>query len=771
MSSLHWALPVNQPTETVFSPAFPSIDASLAGTCGGLLGIRPLLQLPASRRLSLEDKSTEAQVIRKSVSFSLRARGPGAGYNSASPVQQSPPSQRPDDHPEQLNSSGGGLGEVNEDVVRRLFRAVQGHANSPEPQPKAYPGWVPQPQQDKPKTASAEPLPAQNPTPAVNSIPALDPTQSNGINLTCKGPGPLLRRRDEAGPVSPQLEGRNLARMRPAISCASSVWYPLTPCPSGGAGFAAADMDNEGCASIRGGEVHSHFSTSAGPRHPLAIRQQQQPTGPQHEERHGTRSQQHLRTHVTGAELPLPASANTSAVQRPASAAASWDRRQVMPTQAASKRPSPSAMPAPASSAPVWGFVKPSSAGIRLEPPIEKPRPCVTRTFPMAARATSALPMMTETAVGITAAATVERSPVMSHRPTQSPAANSNACPTSIGGSQDATFEQVHMLLASLNLPGIKAGLALGSDSPQCVGLISEAHEHQSGDLAITNTFMDRVTELTPSGMAIQHPPGHGGQREVWAGSPTANGRAAEDIGSMSGESRHLEAVVRSVDVPRGHQPPMEDARIGVSQGPKMDNSRWPFDRMLAARGSLGGEWFIEALRPACCAWLQSVARIAGQQRYAELHDMRKLIQQIQEARLERRHVEAYLMGNRLGIPRARLARLHELAVASGASPAVTSTLLSQLEDRLRLKLGLKALRQNAVVRTRLLELLQSRHETGGPLAVAALQCWRRAAAGRLIMRGRVDTMITTRRRLNARRVLSAWRATAHRSGELRQLE
>ncbi|GIL45528.1 hypothetical protein Vafri_2739 [Volvox africanus] len=38
-------------------------------------------------------------------------------------------------------------------------------------------------------------------------------------------------------------------------------------------------------------------------------------------------------------------------------------------------------------------------------------------------------------------------------------------------------------------------------------------------------------------------------------------------------------------------------------------------------------------------------------------------------------------------------------------------------------------------------------------------------------MRGRADTMITTRRRLNARRVLSAWWATAHRSGKLQQLE
>ncbi|GIL72164.1 hypothetical protein Vretifemale_2546 [Volvox reticuliferus] len=107
MSSLHRALPVIQPTNTLFSPAFPSIDASLAGTCGGLLDIRPLPHLLASRRLSLEGKQAEAQVIRKSVSFSLRARGPGAGYNSTSPDQQSPPLQRPDSHPEQLNSSGG----------------------------------------------------------------------------------------------------------------------------------------------------------------------------------------------------------------------------------------------------------------------------------------------------------------------------------------------------------------------------------------------------------------------------------------------------------------------------------------------------------------------------------------------------------------------------------------------------------------------------------------------------------------------------------------
>ncbi|GIL72163.1 hypothetical protein Vretifemale_2546, partial [Volvox reticuliferus] len=69
--------------------------------------IRPLPHLLASRRLSLEGKQAEAQVIRKSVSFSLRARGPGAGYNSTSPDQQSPPLQRPDSHPEQLNSSGG----------------------------------------------------------------------------------------------------------------------------------------------------------------------------------------------------------------------------------------------------------------------------------------------------------------------------------------------------------------------------------------------------------------------------------------------------------------------------------------------------------------------------------------------------------------------------------------------------------------------------------------------------------------------------------------
>ncbi|GIL72162.1 hypothetical protein Vretifemale_2545, partial [Volvox reticuliferus] len=508
---------------------------------------------------------------------------------------------------------------------------------------------------------------------------------------------------------------------------------------------------------------------SAGPRHPLALR-------PQHEELHVARTQQPLRTHVTGAALPLTATTNGTAVLWPTSAAAGWDRRQAMP-QAASKGTSSSraAMPRPVSSAPVWALVKPSSAGVKLDPPTEKASLCVTPTLPTAARTISAVTTMSATPLGTTAAATVEKSPVMSHCPNQSPAANMDACPTSIDGAQDATFEQVHLLLASLNLPGIKASLGLGLDSPKRLEFNGDApDQQQSGDLAIVKSSVGRVTDLTCSGVAIHPPPGHGahiGGREAGAGSLTANGTAAEDLGPMPGASRNLGAAIRSVDVPCGHQPPTVNARTGTSQGPEIDNILWPFDRMFTARGSVGGEWFVEALRPACRAWLQSVARIAAQQRNAELHGMRELFQQIQEARLERRHLEAYLMGTRLGITRARLARLHELAMASGASPAVASTLLSQLEDRLRLKLGLKALRQNAAMRTRLHELLQSRQETGGPLAVAALQCWRRAAARRLMMRSRTDTMNAARRLLNARRVLFAWRATVLRACELQQLE
>jgi hypothetical protein len=113
------------------------------------------------------------------------------------------------------------------------------------------------------------------------------------------------------------------------------------------------------------------------------------------------------------------------------------------------------------------------------------------------------------------------------------------------------------------------------------------------------------------------------------------------------------------------------------------DAARLRFEQTLAARspggpGARGGapggggggsrEWFTRALPPACLAWLRAVGGVVARQRQAGGEELQGLAQQLREALLERCHVEAYLMGTRLGLPRGRLARLHDLVRAQSAT-------------------------------------------------------------------------------------------------------
>ncbi|EFJ52290.1 hypothetical protein VOLCADRAFT_115935 [Volvox carteri f. nagariensis] len=743
-------------------------------------GIRPLSKHPTSRHGPQEDKTPEPQGIRKSVSFSLRVRGPGAGYNSPSPEHQQAPTQQrcpgSNDAPQQQATLPTGPEGSNEAVVRRLFRAVQGYASSPEPQPKVYPGWIPQPQQNKIIMAPAEPALAQDSQPAANPTTAIGRSQSDSTTLKVSGQAPDPAGSKEAGLSGFSMDAHALAQARIVLGCTSPVGYPLTTFPSGPAGLAPG--------------IHSDGWPPVFSREPV-----KQLTARQH-------SQQQLGMHGTVAGNPPAACQGLGgALPVPMPAIAGWEFRQAPSRQAGRRSISPHRVGLRSStgSGPgrAWGQV--ATRTVTLGQPTQKASPRPTRTPPPTARTitqpilsppVAAITTARATAGIVTATAMASRSPGVRRALATSPEARSTDGPlASAAGSPHATFEQVHLLLASLNLPGLGRA-SMGADRPPMGTGCDAPEEQQRRDL---DNLAPAVSAFT-AGLADQHIsaaywPQVSGQ-EGGLTNPAAKSMMAAartDLGFTQGMYRRPGAVRVGADAFDEYPPQPAvamNARCGKNGAyENFDAVRWPFDQALAARGpggprahelaksgSTDAAGFLQALQPACYAWLRSVARIAAQQRQAAVDDMGELVQQLQEAQLERKHVEAYLLGSRLGISRHRLARLHELVVASGTPPAVTAALLSQLEDRLRLKVALGALRRYAAGALHLLDLLQSRNEAGGPLAAAAWQCWRRAAATSEVLRGRMDAMAAARWRLQAVRVLSAWHTLVRRTGELREL-
>ncbi|GLC34654.1 hypothetical protein PLESTM_000221700 [Pleodorina starrii] len=718
----------------------------------------------------MDDRPAEGQTARKSVSFSLRARGPGPAYNSPSPEQQPhPPAQPADAHPAQQGTPSGATCDANVDVVRRLFRAVQGHASSPEPQPNAYPGRVPQPQQARAAATVPEPR-------------SSDPGSGHPRRHTWAGEwqaGPPGGG-DEAG----SLDARALDRVRLALSCVTRAGAAFGPPPyHPGFTVPTAGGGHHGRLAPAGDARSQAFAAVLG--RGAAPQQGQQPGLLQPgQQAAASRPRQSLQaataagagppafTRMPSYALPVPPLVPLPATAT-AAAAAAWDARQAVPPPAA-------------------GSSLPQSAAVRPRPsskPTAQLRPSPT-TMAAADTAAAATAAAAAEAANARAAATVTTAkaatscvPAVSPVPkrTSSPAGGDRQLPHQVQLQQahheqqqqqqqqqddGATFEDVHMLLASLNLPGMSSN-----------GIGSGAADQLGRDAAGGGTTLRAAaggSATVPQGPAQAATPAAG--REAWSACRAGGGGGG---GGFPGAA----LVSAGLDAPGSEALSADAGGPGAYSGAALDTVRWPFEQALAARspggprGPGGGgadtEGFSRALGPACRAWLRSVGKVATQQQGQQQGagaELQELVLQLREAALERRHVEAFLMGTRLRLARPRLARLQALAAASGAPPAVTTALLAQLEDRLRLKLCLGALRRHAAAGARLADLLQSRHEAGGPLVVAAWQCWRRAAAGRMELRSRVEAMGAARRRLNTVRVMFAWRAAAQRAAQLRQL-
>ncbi|KAG2484495.1 hypothetical protein HYH03_016724 [Edaphochlamys debaryana] len=338
---------------------------------------------------------------------------------------------------------------------------------------------------------------------------------------------------------------------------------------------------------------------------------------------------------------------------------------------------------------------------------------------------------------------------------------------------EDASFERVHLLLNSLQLPG--------TDRPSSAAAAPVLRLHHYSTV-----------------------PGPGPA----AGPAAVAARAAAAV--LAAAAQAAAAAAGGVGSPGWVQPGQPGSGGGgwessptaappspTPSAPGAPCGSWNFDRALAARGdgpgwegpgagprgpAAGTSVYSIALGSAGRAWLQAVQRaaVAGAADHAGEAGVgegdgdgggggcgrlgvEELVQQLREAQRERRLAEAAVLAARLGLPRRRLARLEAAVAASGVPPAATLSLLDRLEPRLLAKVVLAVLKEAAAEAAALEELLASRTAVGGPLVAAAWRVWRRAARHRAALRRRVSAAAE-------RSCFSAWRALAARYVTLRSV-
>ncbi|GFR40005.1 hypothetical protein Agub_g540, partial [Astrephomene gubernaculifera] len=739
----------SRPSTKDVSPVWPSSDSSLAGTCGLLLQnfVLPKPHLPVSRRDSIGSRPSNTTSSRKSVSFRLRLRGPGPAYNSPSPQQPKEQPKEQCDTPQATGSAARGA------VVRRLFRAVQGLPDSdagqgsPEPQPKSYPGWRPQPQPaqpaqgSKPVTDCFKPFqPAAPPANASIGVPlqASDASDHGGsgtaVSVTIQGAQAL----GGVPQANPHEAGGTQVLNQPALAgCCSashvSVWPSSTPAQTG--------------PIPRQQFAVQHVQSSG-----LWPPQQQQ----QHQQVPSLQLQyQALQTQHPGLQLQGDITAQPAAA---AGSSAAWD--------AAAPDLYPPPGPYATCTHPIQGMPGPSAGPPRYHGVIPSHVAQVWQQQPGCQAPTWSAVARHVPQPGPAAGAPVLGGPALAAA-SQAAAASGEAAPRSISAAASpqhgATFARVHLLLESLNLRNMlcsEQDTAACADTPASQMNQPGAACH-AGGYQLSGLTGGVTSQAATSSCLTADATGNVPSSVVWQQSPAAN------------------------ETPARLRPRRTE---GDGTGSKPDALRWSFDRAIAslcepvpsadphdaaedANDTAG--WFSTALQSASAAWLQSVGKAAAQQRQQVQRGggVEELLQQVREARLERRLAEAYLLGCKLCVPRSRLERLRLLVEASGAPPAVTAALLVQLEDRLRLKAALRVLQLHAATAAVLQRLLRLREGQSGPLAAAAWRCWQRAAQERVALRVRMSAVTAARQQRLLSQLLSAWQAVLRRAADLRQRE
>ncbi|KAG2430448.1 hypothetical protein HXX76_009971 [Chlamydomonas incerta] len=686
---------------------------------------------------------------------------------------------------------GSLLGAQSAALVQRMFRAVRRlpQSGSPEPVPSAYPGWQPQPRGGGGGDAGGS-----------GAGPRRHSLDSSGLALQHEWGaaagmlgGDAAAEEDEMAAVaaaawegasrlylgSPVVDALAPARVHIAMGCASSLdpaaalrgsgahVYAARASPQRAGLVAAGVYGSPGAGRGLGGEaspIRAGTSADAGALRWPGQLQQQQALLP-----HQLPPQQHLPQHQPQQYPGYPGA--PAVLEQSAQPEQGWPQAGVpgLPSGAAQ---------VPETGAPAAATVHLSAA----HPPLHaqpasgaaagaiSPAPSAPYA-PMPGSSHDGLPGTPPTGSGAASA------PPQPSTTTATPSAPATAACGSTQQTQPAhtlaaaTFEHVHRMLASLTMPAAAAcaapaaeatgGASVGGGSngaafgpggkppapPEAAGAVWPA----CGEESPRGGSYGAATGMTGA-------PAAGLLDAGYAGMPAMPYLAAPP-GCAGLLPVHLSPSMSDA-VPRPHQP-----------------GGWNFDAVVqqsldeSANGHLRPpplEAFSTAWASASAAWMQSVGRAAAAEREAQREAVWEVAAQLAEAVRERRHVEAYLeatapapggggTGDSAGIPAERLARLRALATASGAPPAVTLALLAELEDRLRLKAALTALRAAAEAAAHRAELLDSREGPGGPLAAAAWRCWWRAARWRLALRGRVQAAAARRQKLLAARVLLGW--------------
>ncbi|KAG2431303.1 hypothetical protein HYH02_013434 [Chlamydomonas schloesseri] len=744
-----------------------SLDAALAGTLGGsLLGLLALPAPPAS----------QARRARKNVSFSLRTRGPGPAYSSP---DQSRASSRASDSLGRRTPSAERLrpaqraaqtsaavleGGQSAALVQGLFRAVRRlpPTGSPEPVPSAYPGLQPQPRGGGGGGGGDSSTAGQR----RHSLEGCATALLHGRGTS---PDDWMTGGDAA--ASGSAAGAEAAAAGVASEGASRLYLGG---PAVDALAAARVHLAMGCAS---GLDPAAVAVAAGP-HTYVARASPQRAGILATGVYGSpgagRGVWASPTRVgaytgAGAADGAPPPAPAPAVEAEAAAGAPMQQGSGLASlQCADTSQPHAAHPQLAATQPTSGAAAAPSSCMPWAPSSTLGGSNARLQGVMQAGDSNGEPP----ASPVISAAAGPYSPLsVRHGSTQQAQPAPAPVQTAPAPAPAATFEQVHRMLASLAMPAAAAATS-AQMAAEVTGGTSNGVGHAQG---VCTGGAPPV--LLPAAAAVPQP--FHEAKELWQG---ARGAEAWTAAGMPTGGQASVLVI-----------PYPAALPG-----------WYFDAVIQqsldthAGGQLRPvpvEAFTSAWASASAAWLQSVGRATAAEWEAQREAVREVAAQLAEAVRERRHVEAYLeatasaavgpvseprpgdnggsggsgAANSGGISEERLARLHALATASGAPPAVTLALLAELEGRLRLKAALTALCAAGAAAAHREELLESREARGGPLAAAAWRCWWRAARWRLALRTRVQAAATRRRKMLATRVLLGWCGLVARRRDLSQ--